>query len=75
MFNPFIVIPLLIERLTWPLFYEALIAGNPANVRRLAGALLGSAAVACSFVTVRRAAANQPAVSPRNPEAKPKDKS
>jgi maltose/moltooligosaccharide transporter len=56
-FNMFIVIPMLIQNLTLPLFYESLLGGNPANVIRLAGAMLGCAAIACSFVTVRRAAA------------------
>jgi maltose/moltooligosaccharide transporter len=55
-FNMFIVIPMLIQNLTLPLFYESLLGGNPANVIRLAGAMLGCAAIACSFVTVRRAA-------------------
>ena len=53
-FNMFIVIPMLIQNLTLPLFYESLLGGNPANVIRLAGALLGCAAVACAFVTVKR---------------------
>jgi maltose/moltooligosaccharide transporter len=54
-FNMFIVIPMLIQNLTLPLFYETLLGGNPANVIRLAGALLGCAAVACAFVSVRKA--------------------
>jgi maltose/moltooligosaccharide transporter len=37
------------------LFYETLLGGNPANVIRLAGALLGCAAVACAVVSVRKA--------------------
>lgn len=55
-FNMFIVIPMLIQNLTLPLFYESLLDGNPANVIRLAGALLACAAVACAFITVRKAA-------------------
>ncbi|WP_396223061.1 MFS transporter [Gemmatimonas sp.] len=54
-FNMFIVIPMLIQNLTLPLFYETLLGGNPANVIRLAGALLGCAAVACAVVSVRKA--------------------
>lgn len=54
-FNMFIVIPMLIQNLTLPLFYDTLLGGNPANVIRLAGALLGCAAVACAFVSVRKA--------------------
>jgi maltose/moltooligosaccharide transporter len=59
-FNMFIVIPMLIQNVSLPFFYEPLLGGNPANVIRLAGALLGCAAVACAFVKVvpRRAAAD-----------------
>lgn len=53
-FNMFIVIPMLVQNLTLPLYYESLLGGNPANVIRLAGVLLGCAAVACAFVSVRR---------------------
>ncbi len=51
-FNMFIVIPMLIQNVTMPLFYNSLLGGNPANVIRLAGALLACAAVACAFVTM-----------------------
>jgi maltose/moltooligosaccharide transporter len=51
-FNMFIVIPMLIQNVTLPFMYEPLLGGDPANVIRLAGALLGCAAVACAFVTV-----------------------
>lgn len=54
-FNMFIVIPMLIQNLTLPLFYDSLLGGNPAHVILLAGALLGCAAMACAFVTVKRA--------------------
>jgi maltose/moltooligosaccharide transporter len=53
-FNMFIVLPMLIQNLTLPLYYESLLGGNPANVIRLAGVLLGCAAIACAFVTVKR---------------------
>lgn len=56
-FNMFIVIPMLIQNLTLPLYYDSLLGGNPASVIRLAGALLGCAAVACAFVTVKKASA------------------
>ncbi len=53
-FNMFIVIPMLIQNVTLPFYYNSLLGGNPANVIRLAGALLGCAAVAGSFVTVSK---------------------
>jgi len=49
-FNMFIVIPMMIQIFTLPLYYDALLGGNPANVIRLAGALLLCAAVAVLFV-------------------------
>ena len=49
-FNMFIVIPMMIEIFTLPLFYRSLLGGTPENVIRLAGALLLCAAVACLFV-------------------------
>jgi len=49
-FNMFIVIPMMIQIFTLPLFYNALLRGNPENVIRLAGALLLCAAVAVLFV-------------------------
>jgi maltose/moltooligosaccharide transporter len=45
-FNMFIVIPMLIQMLTLPLFYNSLLGGQPDNVIRLAGTLLACAAVA-----------------------------
>lgn len=45
-FNMFIVIPMLLQMLTLPLFYDAWLAGQPENVIRLAGVLLAAAAVA-----------------------------
>ena len=56
-FNMFIVIPMMIQIFTLPLYYNSLLGGNPANVIRLAGALLLCAAVAVLFVkTVQRGA-------------------
>ncbi len=49
-FNMFIVIPMLIQSVTLPLFYDSLLGGRPENVIRLAGALLACAAVAVWFV-------------------------
>ena len=49
-FNMFIVIPMIIQMLTLPLFYDSLLGGNPANVIRLSGTLLLCAAVAVLFV-------------------------
>ena len=49
-FNMFIVIPMMIEIFTLPLYYRTWLGGNPENVIRLAGALLLCAAVAVLFV-------------------------
>ena len=49
-FNMFIVIPMMIQIFTLPLYYESLLGGNPANVIRLAGVLMLCAAVAVLFV-------------------------
>ncbi len=55
-FNMFIVIPMLIQMVTLPLFYDAWLGGQPDNVIRLAGALLLAAAVCVLFVRVVPAA-------------------
>lgn len=49
-FNMFIVIPMMIQIFTLPLYYRTLLGGNPENVVRLAGALLLCAAVTVLFV-------------------------
>jgi maltose/moltooligosaccharide transporter len=49
-FNMFIVIPMLIQMVTLPLFYNSLLGGQPDNVIRLAGLLLLCAAVAVLMV-------------------------
>ena len=49
-FNMFIVIPMLIQMLTLPLYYKSLLGGHPDNVIRLAGTLLAIAAVCVLFV-------------------------
>ena len=58
-FNMFIVIPMMIQIFTLPLFYRSLLGGNPENVIRLAGGLLICAAISVLFVRLdaRRPAA------------------
>ena len=51
-FNMFIVIPMMIQIFTLPLYYRSLLGGNPANVIRLAGGLLICAAISVLFVRV-----------------------
>lgn len=53
-FNMFIVIPMMIQIFTLPLYYQSWLSGNPENVIRLAGTLLLLAAIAVLFVTVNR---------------------
>ncbi len=49
-FNMFIVIPMMIQIFTLPLYYKTWLGGNPENVIRLAGALLICAAIAVLFI-------------------------
>ena len=49
-FNMFIVIPMLIQTLTMPLFYEPLLGGDPRNVLLLGGGLMILGAIATMFV-------------------------
>lgn len=49
-FNMFIVIPMMIQIFTLPLFYHSWLGANPENVLRLAGGLMLTAAVAVLFV-------------------------
>ena len=58
-FNMFIVIPMMIQIFTLPLYYDRWLGGNPENVIRLAGVLLLCAAIAVLFVrtTIARARA------------------
>jgi maltose/moltooligosaccharide transporter len=51
-FNMFIVIPMLIQIVTLPLYYRSLLGGNPENVIRLAGVLMVCAAIAVAWVRV-----------------------
>jgi len=64
-FNMFIVIPMIIQIFTLPLYYRSLLHGDPANVVRLAGALLLCAAVAVLFVKLRAA---RPLAEPSSPQ-------
>jgi len=49
-FNMFIVIPMIIQIFTLPLYYHTWLGGNPENVIRLAGVLLVCAAMAVRLV-------------------------
>jgi maltose/moltooligosaccharide transporter len=51
-FNMFIVVPMLIQSFTLPLFYKPLLGGDPRNVVVLAGVLLIAAALATMLVKV-----------------------
>lgn len=53
-FNMFIVIPMLIQTLTMPLFYEPLLGGDPRNVLLLGGGLMILGAIATMFVDAGR---------------------
>jgi len=52
-FNMFIVIPMMIQIFTLPLYYNSLLDGNPENVIRLAGVLLIGGAIAVLFVKLK----------------------
>lgn len=53
-FNMFIVIPMLLETFTLPLYYKPLLGNNPVNAIRLAGGLLVFAAIATIFIKVKK---------------------
>ena len=53
-FNMFIVIPMLIQTLTMPLFYEPILGGDPRNVLLLGGGLMILGAIATMFVDAGR---------------------
>ncbi|QBI03469.1 MFS transporter [Pseudoduganella albidiflava] len=65
-FNMFIVIPMIIQIFTLPLYYRGLLGGNPENVIRLAGVLMLCAAVAVLRVRLAPAAgaAGAPVLQP-----------
>ncbi|MCB0487970.1 MAG: MFS transporter [Cyclobacteriaceae bacterium] len=52
-FNMFIVIPMMIQIFTLPLYYNSLLKGNPENVIVLAGVLLICGAIAVLFVKLK----------------------
>lgn len=58
-FNMFIVIPMLIQTLTMPLFYEPLLGGDPRNVLLLGGGLMILGAIATLFVDAGRPVARE----------------
>lgn len=60
-FNMFIVIPMIIQILTLPLYYKTLLNSNPENVIRLAGVLMLCAAIATLWVKIQ---SDQPAAKP-----------
>jgi maltose/moltooligosaccharide transporter len=53
-FNMFIVIPMMIQIFTLPLYYKSWLGGNPENVIKLAGVLMICAAIATLFVKIVR---------------------
>ncbi|MQA22922.1 MFS transporter [Rugamonas rivuli] len=53
-FNMFIVIPMIIQIFTLPLYYRSLLGGNPENVIRLAGGLMLCGAVAVLAVKIKK---------------------
>ena len=52
-FNMFIVIPMIIQIFTLPLYYQSWLGGNPENVIRLAGGLLICAAMSVGLVRMK----------------------
>lgn len=52
-FNMFIVIPMLLETFTIPMYYESWLGNNPVNALRLAGTLMLLAAVSVSVIKYR----------------------
>jgi len=54
-FNMFIVIPMLIQAVTLPLFYDSVLGGRPEHVIRLAGVLLALAALCVLRVRTEKA--------------------
>ncbi|MGL4576145.1 MAG: MFS transporter, partial [Burkholderiaceae bacterium] len=64
-FNMFIVIPMMIQIFTLPLYYHAWLGGNPQNVVRLAGVLMICAAIATLFVKMARPETSAQPLAPR----------
>ncbi|MFZ6815718.1 MFS transporter [Undibacterium sp. Rencai35W] len=61
-FNMFIVIPMIIQIITLPLYYQRWLGGNPENVIRLAGVLLICAACSVGFVKLQADAGKETSV-------------
>lgn len=53
-FNMFIVIPMLLETFTIPMYYESWLGNNPVNAIKLAGILLILASISVFFVKVKK---------------------
>jgi maltose/moltooligosaccharide transporter len=58
-FNMFIVIPMMIQIFTLPLFYKSLLGGNPENVIRLAGVMMIIAGILVLCVKLVKPASGQ----------------
>jgi maltose/moltooligosaccharide transporter len=53
-FNMFIVIPMMLQNLTMPLYYESLLGNNPINAIRQAGIFLILGAISVYFIKVKK---------------------
>ena len=53
-FNMFIVIPMLLETFTIPMYYSSWLGNSPVNAIRLAGTLLILAAISVAFIKLKR---------------------
>ena len=53
-FNMFIVIPMLLQNITMPLYYQTLLDNNPVNAIKLAGVLLVLASVSVIFISPKK---------------------
>ncbi len=53
-FNMFIVIPMLLQNITMPLYYESWLSNNPINAMKLAGIMLIMGALCTFFITYKK---------------------
>ena len=53
-FNMFIVIPMLLQNVTMPLYYESWLANNPINAMKLAGVMLLLGAISTFFIRSKK---------------------
>lgn len=53
-FNMFIVVPMLLQNITMPLYYQNLLSGNPVNAIKLAGILMIFAALTTLLIKTKR---------------------